>query len=285
MTFTEQRLQKIAEHIHMLRRLAQADGRELAPETTSTDTKLRVGTEHQHAGTHLISENQFETERDALLLSFRSIGREVTALPGRFRTNHPEVPWDAMAAWADDIPNFNHTLCVRWLQAAAQAEAAIIHHSGVDTEIQQAVMSQIQQKTQTLTEQWHNTLRAPHIFLWVTVVILGAWFSTLSLLKDTPSIIESSLLALLAISCITMVRAAKPPKPTLVQLFKTDTQGLHTFSELYNQAYKYYAYNTSRLKWETAKNTNYWKVWEQRWLYSAVCFATTVICARIFPIP
>lgn len=285
MTFTEQRLQKIAEHIDMLRRLAQADGRDLAAEITSTYTKPQVGTEHQRAGTQLISQNQFETERDALLQAFRSIGHEVANLPSRFRANHPEVPWDTMAAWADGISDFSHTLCEQWLQTAAQAEAAIIHHSGVDTEIQQAVMSQIQQKTQALREQWRNTQGASHIFLWVTVVILGAWFSTLSLLKDTPSIIESSLLALLAISCITMVRAARPSKPTLVQLFKTDTRDLHTFSELYSQVYEYYAYNTSRLKWETAKNTNYWKVWEQRWLYSAVCFATAAICARIFPIP
>lgn len=285
MTFTEQRLQKIAEHIHMLHRLAQADGRDLAAETRSTDTKSQVGTEQQHSRTHLISENQFAVERDALLQAFRSIGREVAALPSRFRTNHPEVPWDTMAAWADDIPNFSHTLCEQWLQSAVQAEAVIIRHSGVDTEIQQAVMSQIQQKTQALTEQWRNTQGASHIFLWVTVVILGAWFSTLSLLKDTPSIIESSLLALLGISCITMVRAARPSKPTLFQLFKTDTQDLHTFSELYSQTYKYYAYNTSRLKWETAKNANYWKVWEQRWLYSALCFATVAIFARILPIP
>lgn len=148
MTFTEQRLQKIAGRIHMLRRLAQADGRDLTAETKSTDTKSQVGTEQQHSRTRLISENQFAVERDAFLQAFRSIGREAVALPGRFRTNHPEVPWDTMAAWADDIPNFSHTLCEQWLQSAFQAEAAIIRHSGVDTKIQQAVMSQIQRKTQ-----------------------------------------------------------------------------------------------------------------------------------------
>lgn len=135
MTFTEQRLQKIAEHIDMLRRLAQADGRDLAAEITSTYTKPQVGTEHQHAGTQLISQNQFQTERDALLQAFRSIGHEVANLPSRFRANRPEVPWDTMAAWADGISDFSHTLCEQWLQTAAQAEAAIIHHSGVDTEI------------------------------------------------------------------------------------------------------------------------------------------------------
>ena len=277
MTYTEQRLAKIAEHIYTLRSMARAGG------GSQTNSKILVGEAQQ------IPESQFEAEREALLQAFRNIGHEVAALPDSFRDNHPEVPWNIMAAWADDTQfpdsSLKSTLYQRWLQTATQAEAAILRHTGAETEIQQALIAQSLRRTDALTEQWRNSLATPHIFLWVTVVILGAWFSTLSLLGTAPSITEGSLLGTMTLSCVTMVLAARPIKPSLRQLFPTGSDGIHTFSELYDQSLEFYSYNTFRLEWEIKRNSIKWKRREQQWALATTCFLVATICARIFPIP
>lgn len=277
MTYTEQRLAKIAEHIYTLRSMARGGG------GSQTNSKILVGEAQQ------VSESRFEAEREALLRAFRDIGCEVVALPDSFRDNHPEVPWSAMAAWADDSQfpdsSFSLSRCQQWLQVAITAKAAIIRHTGAETKIQQAIIAQSLRRTDALTEQWRNSLATPHIFLWVTVVILGAWFSTLSLLGTVPSITEGSLLGTMTLSCVTMVLAARPIKPSLRQLFPTGSDGIHTFSELYDQSLEFYSYNTFRLEWEIKRNSIKWKRREQQWALATTCFLVAAICARIFPIP
>lgn len=277
MTYTEQRLAKIAEHIYTLRSMARGGG------GSQTNSKILVDEAQQ------VSESRFEAEREALLRAFRDIGCEVAALPGSFRDNHPEVPWSAMAAWADDsqFPDSSFSLSrfQQWLQVAITAKAAIIRHTGAETKIQQAIIAQSLRRTDALTEQWRNSLATPHIFLWVTVVILGAWFSTLSLLGTVPSITEGSLLGTMTLSCATMVLAARPIKPSLRQLFPTGSDGIHTFSELYDQSLEFYSYNTFRLEWEIKRNSIKWKRREQQWALATTCFLVAAICARIFPIP
>lgn len=277
MTYTEQRLAKIAEHIYTLRSMARGGG------GSQTNSKILVDEAQQ------VSESRFEAEREALLRAFHDIGCEVVALPDSFRDNHPEVPWSTMAAWADDSQfpdsSFSLSRCQQWLQVAITAKAAIIRHTGAETEIQQALIAQSLRRTDALTEQWRNSLATPHIFLWVTVVILGAWFSTLSLLGTAPSITEGSLLGTMTLSCVTMVLAARPIKPSLRQLFPTGSDGIHTFSELYDQSLEFHSYNTFRLEWEIKRNSIKWKRREQQWALATTCFLVATICARIFPIP
>ena len=277
MTYTEQRLAKMAEHIYMLRRMARA-GRD-----SQTNPKIVVGEAQQ------ISQHWLETERDALLRAFRNIGHEASELPDSFRDNHPEVPWDTMAAWADDAQfpdsSFNLSLCQQWLQVAITAETTIVRHTGAETKIQQAVMAQNDRRTDALEEQWRSIQTTPHIFLWVTVVIIGAWFSTLSLLGATPSITEGSLLATMAISCVTMVLAAKPVKPTLLQLFIPETAEFHTFTELYDRSLKHHIYNVRNLKLEIEQISKEWKTRERLWALAAVFFVIAAVFARIWRLP
>lgn len=277
MTYTEQRLAKIAEHIYTLRSMARGDG------VSQANSKILVDEAQQ------VSESRFEAEREALLRAFRDIGCEVVALPDSFRDNHPEVPWSAMAAWADDSQfpdsSFSLSRCQQWLQVAITAKAAIIRHTGAETKIQQAVMAQNDRRTDALARQWRNTQAAPHIFLWVTVVIIGAWFSTLSLLDAVPTAIESSLLAILALSCITMIRAARPTQPTLFQFFISEPARFHTFAELYDKALEYHVYNVRNLKLEIASGSGRWKRREQQWALAAIFFIAATIAARICSIP
>lgn len=277
MTYTEQRLAKIAEHIYTLRRMARA-GR-----SSQINPEILVGEAQQ------ISQHWFESEREALLRAFRNIGHEVAALPDSFCDNHPEVPWSTMAAWADDSQfpdsSFNPSLFQQWLQVAITAEAAVIRHTGAETRIQQAVMAQNDRRTDALTEQWRNIQATPHIFLWVTVVIIGAWFSALSLLDAVPTIIESSLLAILALSCITMIRAARPTQPTLFQFFISEPARFRTFAELYDKALEYHVYNVRNLKLEIASSSGRWKRREQQWALAAILFMAAAIAARICSIP
>lgn len=277
MTYTEQRLAKIAEHVYTLRRMARAGrGSQINP-------KILVGEAQQ------ISQHWFEAEREALLRTFRNIGHEVAALPDSFCDNHPEVPWSTMAAWADDSQfpdsSFNPSLFQQWLQVAITAEAAILRHTGAETEIQQAIIAQSLRRTDALTEQWRNSLATPHIFLWVTVVIIGAWFSTLSLLGATPSITEGALLAIMAISCVTMVLAAKPVKSTLLQLFIPETAEFHTLTELYDRSLKHHIYNVRNLKLEIEQISKEWKTRERLWALAAVFFVIAAVFARIWTLP
>ena len=277
MTYTEQRLAKIAEHIYTLRSMARGAG------VSQANSKILVGEAQQ------VSESRFEAERKALLRAFRDIGCEVAALPDSFRDNHPEVPWSAMAAWADDsqFPDSSFSLSrfQQWLQVAITAKAAIIHHTGAETKIQQAVMAQNDRRTDALARQWRNTQAAPHIFLWVAVVIIGAWFSTLSLLDAVPTAIESSLLAILALSCITMIRAARPTQPTLFQFFISEPARFHTFAELYDKALEYHGYNVRNLKLEIASGSGRWKRRELQWALATIFFIAAAIAARICSIP
>ena len=277
MTYTEQRLAKIAEHIYTLRSMARGAG------GSQTNPKILVGEAQQ------VSESRFAAEREALLRAFRNIGHEVAALPGSFRDNHPEVPWSTMAAWADDsqFPDSSFSLSrfQQWLQVVVTAKASIIRHTGAETEIHQAVMAQNDRRTDALAKQWRNTQAAPHIFLWVTVVIIGAWFSTLSLLDAVPTVIESSLLAILALSCITMIRAARPTQPTLFQFFISEPARFHTFAELYDKALEYHVYNVRNLKLEIASGSGRWKRREQQWALAAIFFIAAAIAARICSIP
>ena len=277
MTYTERRLAEIAEHIYTLRRMARVGGgSQISPE-------ILVGEDQQ------IPQHWFEAEREALLRVFRNIGHEVAALPDSFRDNHPEVPWSTMAAWADDSQfpdsSFSPPLFQQWLQVAVTAEAAILRHTGAETEIQQAVIVQNDRRTDALAKQWRNAQATPHIFLWVTVVIIGAWFSALSLLDTVPTIIESSLLAILALSCITMIRAARPTQPTLFQFFISESARFHNFAELYDKALEYHVYNVRNLKLEIASGSGRWKRTEQQWALAAIFFIAAAIAARIFPIP
>ena len=277
MTYTERRLAEIAEHIYTLRRMMRTGG------GSQISHEILVSEAQQ------IPQHWFGAESEALLRAFRNIGHEVAALPDSFRDNHPEVPWSTMAAWADDAQfpdsSFSLPLFQQWLQVAITSEAAILRHTGAETEIQQAIIAQSLRRTDALTEQWRNSLATPHIFLWVTVVILGAWFSTLSLLGTAPSITEGSLLGTMTLSCVTMVLAARPTKPSLRQLFPTGSDGIHTFSELYDQSLEFYSYNTFRLEWEIKRNSIRWKRRERQWALATTCFLVAAICARIFPIP
>ncbi len=288
MTYTEQRLDEIVAQIHTLNRLARAGRLQRAfdaadPAIKQTSQEKRTGEAQQ------TSEGRPDAKSGTLLQTFRNIGYEVSALPDTFRSNHPEVPWNTMAAWANNTQfpdsSFNLPLCQQWLRTAASAEVAILRHTGADTEIQQAVMAQNLRRTDALAEQWRNSQATPHIFLWVTVVIIGVWFSTLSLLRATPSIIESSLLAILALSCVTMVRAARPVKPSMKQFFVSETAQFHTFAELYYESIEYHIYNVHNLKLEIEQNSKEWKIRERLWALSAVFFIIAAACARMWILP